>query len=794
MKNTKILSVLAVILAMGLTACGGPKSSEQPGGDSGSGAQPSQSSDEQPSSSTHKHSYGEWQTTKPATCTEDGEKERVCECGDKQTEKIPATGHTFVEGAEEYIQDGVKYLECSACHNAAALEWAAKDYAASESVMEATASDGSVRFTSSPTAANAAGDGIVEKSYAVYNIQLHKAVEHAGLDFDIEPSSHNVEIFDSQSNDQKPGKDIDAEGNIIDAPKRYALYVNDVRVQIGTDPGASTERGWYSWPVDFALKKGENKIKLVCMGGYRAKMYNFRLTNVPLFEHEHEYGAKIAENAAGEGFVATQTMACTLNCGKTAIKWSALDYDATKTAARSSANKGPESRDSGKAIRFSDEVQYKASQNDAGEWIPNEELKGCHIVYNVKTPAAQNVGLAIYSTARSDVATVFDKHEGDTAKGYEMINGALARPDSRYGLKVDGQIYFLEADEQAWNGTTWYQMPVTIPSLEAGIHEIEIYNFGGYRVDMYNFMLTGLPAVEGSVFTLGEEWKSDDNGHWKEVAGQDGVKFVYHEHILVADPEGANVAPTCTEAGKEFKKCSVCGKKVELTVAAKGHNWVADTSKTDVPATCTVDGVAYKKCSNCDATDEQVIKATGHQISQGTAVKNSDDKDVTPITCAKGDVEGYEMALADHSGADDTANAIADDGKIAKSAVLTWKFKLTADSEGHYKAGKVSFVMCARLNGGTTGWGSNATPADTAFANDYSIKVGEKAGTVTCAGKQLGKDFGATIDDAVYFEFGTVEFVAEDLVNGELCVTVTQAANQGYRFRYQDNVRIIYLP
>ena len=268
MKNTKILSVLAVILAMGLTACGGPKSSEQPGGDSGSGAQPSQSSDEQPSSSTHKHSYGEWQTTKPATCTEDGEKERVCECGDKQTEKIPATGHTFVEGAEEYIQDGVKYLECSACHNAAALEWAAKDYAASESVMEATASDGSVRFTSSPTAANAAGDGIVEKSYAVYNIQLHKAVEHAGLDFDIEPSSHNVEIFDSQSNDQKPGKDIDAEGNIIDAPKRYALYVNDERVQIGTDPGASTERGWYSWPVDFALKKGENKIKLVCMGGY----------------------------------------------------------------------------------------------------------------------------------------------------------------------------------------------------------------------------------------------------------------------------------------------------------------------------------------------------------------------------------------------------------------------------------------------------------------------------------------------------------------------------------------------
>ena len=44
------------------------------------------------------HSFGAWKITKPATATEDGEKERVCTvCRFKETEKIPATGETTPE-------------------------------------------------------------------------------------------------------------------------------------------------------------------------------------------------------------------------------------------------------------------------------------------------------------------------------------------------------------------------------------------------------------------------------------------------------------------------------------------------------------------------------------------------------------------------------------------------------------------------------------------------------------------------------------------------------------------------
>ena len=541
MKNTKILTVLGVMLAMGLTACGG-KSNQ--GGGSGD------------TTSQHTHSWGDWTEVTPATCTEAGSKERVCECGQKDTQPITALGHDFQDG-EAYIQDGVKYLDCSRCH-IGMLQWAAKDYDKDASLdldTSKVASDGSIRFSGNPTAANAAGDGIEEKSYIVYKVNLHKPVEHAGLDFEIQPSSNNVEIFDAQSNDQKPGKDF-VDGQVVDATKRYALYVNGDRVEIGKDPGASTAKAWYTWPVDFNLKAGENVIKLVCMGGYRAYMFNFRLTNIPHYEHKGDYSAKISETPAGEGYIATETYACTYNCGKTALRWSALDYDETKTTARSDEGKGPESRDSGKAIRFSDAVQ---GSNEA------HDNKGTHIVYNVKTPAVQNVGLSMYSSARTTdnpIPPAFDKVEGDNSKGYELVNGEYVRPASRYGLKIDGQLYMLYADGQKYNGTTWYEMPVDIPALEAGIHEFEIFNYGGYRVDIYNFQLTGCPAVQGSTFTFGDTWESDDNGHWKTVTGQTDVKFMYAEHKLV---EGAvTVDATDSTIATQAYTCSVCGKTVSI--------------------------------------------------------------------------------------------------------------------------------------------------------------------------------------------------------------------------------------
>ena len=68
-KKSLIVVVLMLVLVCALASCGGE----------------------------HTHSYEEWETTKAATCTTEGIKERYCSCGEKQSATIPMTEHTYGE-------------------------------------------------------------------------------------------------------------------------------------------------------------------------------------------------------------------------------------------------------------------------------------------------------------------------------------------------------------------------------------------------------------------------------------------------------------------------------------------------------------------------------------------------------------------------------------------------------------------------------------------------------------------------------------------------------------------------
>ena len=41
----------------------------------------------------HEHAFGDWTESQAPTCTADGERGRVCDCGERQTERISALGH-----------------------------------------------------------------------------------------------------------------------------------------------------------------------------------------------------------------------------------------------------------------------------------------------------------------------------------------------------------------------------------------------------------------------------------------------------------------------------------------------------------------------------------------------------------------------------------------------------------------------------------------------------------------------------------------------------------------------------
>ncbi len=68
------------------------------------------------------HVYGDWVEVTPANCTENGLKERVCTvagCNEKETEEIPALGHSWgaskVTKAATCTEEGERTRECSRC-------------------------------------------------------------------------------------------------------------------------------------------------------------------------------------------------------------------------------------------------------------------------------------------------------------------------------------------------------------------------------------------------------------------------------------------------------------------------------------------------------------------------------------------------------------------------------------------------------------------------------------------------------------------------------------------------------
>ncbi len=75
-------------------------------------------------------------------------------------------------------------------------------------------------------------------------------------------------------------------------------------------------------------------------------------------------------------------------------------------------------------------------------------------------------------------------------------------------------------------------------------------------------------------------------------------------------------APTCTQAGAEYKKCSLCGSVIdEKTIPATGHKYELDEDKS-IRATCTTMGIEVYECQNEDCGDvyRKPIYNLGHHL------------------------------------------------------------------------------------------------------------------------------------------------------------------------------------
>ena len=320
--------------------------------------------------------------------------------------------------------------------------------------------------------------------------------------------------------------------------------------------------------------------------------------------------------SATDSYVREEFYNCTL-CNKAGLKWSALDYDVTKSTDRSDSDKGPKLVDSNQAVDFND-----SAAQGGGE---NHEQKGTHIVYNLDIPyAIQNANLYMLASKNQWTTEPFDRTSVDINKGYEMINGEWIRPESRYGLKVDGQLYMIDKNGgaiKAESTAKWMKFPGISLNLTSGIHEIEFFKYGGYSANHYAFMITGFDYMAPMHGHNYSEWQSDDETHWKYCTSDgcfdpEGTRYQEESHswgdVIVT------VAPGHETLGSGIKECAVCGKRVTVSIPATGHTWVADS---EVAAEEGMIGYSVYHCLE-DLAKKLTIKALDGTFADGSSNKS----------------------------------------------------------------------------------------------------------------------------------------------------------------------------
>ena len=238
------------------------------------------------------HSFGSWVDDTPATCATPGTQKRTCsECGAIETQDVPTLEHDWKSAGSKITQEGYPDMDPYKCElipdsTHYALRYSALDYDETLSTTDKMdIQTDYIRFNEAQylNQTETLGCHIFYKIY----IPAAAATTTASLAFKIQTNSNRKSIFNTDySNDNTKGYEK-VDGQYVESAKRYGLKVNGDQITIGNDAYgdvAGSTTGWFDWPVQFELKAGENIIELYQLGGYRARMYEFQVTNLPALE------------------------------------------------------------------------------------------------------------------------------------------------------------------------------------------------------------------------------------------------------------------------------------------------------------------------------------------------------------------------------------------------------------------------------------------------------------------------------------------------------------------------------
>ena len=185
------------------------------------------------------------------------------------------------------------------------------------------------------------------------------------------------------------------------------------------------------------------------------------------------------------------------------------------------------------------------------------------------------------------------------------------------------------------------------------------------------------------------KWESNATEHWHPATCEHTKEKGDKAKHTWGDPYDVQAA-TCTEAGSQKVKCTVCAYEKSETIKATGHSAqpAEDSAEWTVvtPATCEADGVKTYVCANCKQAVEVAIPALGHQYK-----KDAEGNDLiewtTAPTCDAAGVGGHRTCeRCNQEVPVSEAEAAALGHNFKKDAdgneIITWSVEPTCEKPG----------------------------------------------------------------------------------------------------------------
>ena len=476
MKQIKLFGVLAIAMTLGLAACNQPA---EPGNDS-KGGDVSSVID---ASTKHKHEYGEWTTTKEATCTEDGEQQRTCKgCGDVQTKVIKAA-HQWGEWTttkEATCQEkGSKQRTCSRCNEVDVEEIPLADH---NYVADETATD------VAPTCTEAGTENLVCSVCGDKKVNTVPATGHTWGEWETvkEPT---CDVKGSQKHTCSVCNTVESED--------IAELGHDLEL-VGGEQQAPA---------------GEATVRL-----YKCKRCNIQYLGFKADEPSEASKPHLMEGANGGmrffGRPIGNAMALTADGTSVNQKDNEIVYCSTETGDffeyvftlnKEQAETLSTCRlycDARPADHLSGD--FWAYGRSATDWTPGYYIDGAD--EHVQKNEDGSVMMV------KDHAQAVKQDDGSYAEGVELeteVKMGARIEDYRYVLYVDDKIQQFDADTAVraeGSGTNMVRKEYVLPftfHLHEGQNKISLRMAGGYRSEFYNFIFR--PYVEPTQITVNED-------------------------------------------------------------------------------------------------------------------------------------------------------------------------------------------------------------------------------------------------------------------------------------------------